>query len=403
MAKNSTRSISLARVSDMPLLQLAFRPFFLLGAVFSLVAMVIWGAFLQGGILLEPYGGLLWWHQHEMLFGFGMAIVIGFLLTAVQTWTGRRGVHGWPLAGLVALWLAGRLILAFPPEGAALIPALVDLALLPAVMLVMARPVLGARQWRNLIFVPVLGVLFLANVLMHLGMLRGDASMIRDAAHLTVLLSVLLMVVLGGRVIPFFTARRLERTQVARLKWLEASAIGVVVLLVCLQLASFAVALPDRGWASVALLAAGLNALRLTRWDGRRCLHEPLLWGLHLSYALMCVGLAMWGLAALKLLAPSLALHAITVGGMGTMMMAMMARVSLGHTGRPIETLPGMDVALEALGLATMLRTLIPVLWPQVMQWTLSLSALCWVLAFALFVWHYTVLLARPRADGKPG
>ncbi|SHL40195.1 NnrS family protein [Halomonas caseinilytica] len=403
MARHSIPPASTVPARGMAFWRLAFRPFFLLGAVFSLLAMAIWGAFWHGGVLLRPYGGMLWWHQHEMLFGFGMAIVIGFLLTAVQTWTGRRGLNGLPLAGLVVLWLAGRGVMAFPPGGHELLPMLVDLALLPVVTLVLAQAVIGARQWRNLVFLPVLGVLFLANASMHMGMLKGDAMMVRSGAHLTVLLIVLLMVVLGGRVIPFFTARRLGRPQVAGLKWLEFLAVGLVVVLVGMQVASFGAALPGAAWASASLSAAGFNVLRLARWGGWRCLHKPLLWGLHLSYLMMCVGLAMWGMVALQLIGPSLALHAITVGGMGTMMMAMMARVSLGHTGRPIETLPGIGMALGALVLAAVLRALIPALWPQAAHWTISLSILCWLLAFAMFVWRYAVPLMRPRVDGKPG
>lgn len=403
MASDTPLSASTTLTRSMPLWRLAFRPFFLLGALFSLAAMLVWGAFWHGDVLLRPYGGMLWWHQHEMLFGFGAAIVVGFLLTAVQNWTGQRGLNGLLLVGLVALWLAGRAVLAFPPEVAAIWPALVDLAFLPLAALVLARAVIRVRQWRNLIFVPVLGLLVLANALMHWGLIQGDGQLVRTAAQLAILLIALLMVVLGGRVIPFFTSRRLGRPQPARLKWLELVSMGMVMALVVMQLASLGVYLPGEAWAGVALLAAAVNALRLSRWEGLDCLHEPLLWGLHASYAFVCLGLAMWGLAALGLVNASLALHAITVGGIGTMMLAMMARVSLGHTGRPILSLPGIGLALGLMLLAAVLRALVPALWPQVSHWTLSLSILCWILAFTIFVWHYAKPLSTARVDGQEG
>lgn len=403
MARNAALSLSTTLARSMPLWRLAFRPFFLLGALFSLAAMLVWGAFWHGDVLLRPHGGMLWWHQHEMLFGFGVAIVVGFLLTAVQNWTGQPGLKGLPLAGLVALWLAGRALLAFPPEVASVWPAVIDLAFLPLAAGALASSVIRVRQWRNLIFLPVLSLLFVANALMHAGLLQGDGQMVRSGAHLTVLLIGLLMVVLGGRVIPFFTSRKLGRQQPERWKWLELASMGSVMALVVLQLLSLVATLPGWLWASVTWLAAAANLVRLCRWEGLRTRHEPLLWGLHASYGFVCLGLAMWGLAALGMLPLTLALHAITVGGIGTMMLAMMARVSLGHTGRPIRTLPGIGVALGLLLIAAVLRALVPAFWPQVSHWTLSLSILCWLLAFAVFVWHYTLPLLTPRVDGQDG
>ncbi|MFC3282061.1 NnrS family protein [Litchfieldella rifensis] len=403
MASESVMSPFSLLIRVMPLWRLAFRPFFLLGALFSLLAMLVWGAFWHGDILLRPHGGMIWWHQHEMLFGFGAAIVAGFLLTAVQNWTGQRSVQGLPLLALVGVWLLGRVLMAYPSGLSATWLALADTAFLPLTVLALAMPVVRVRQWHNLIFVPVLGLLALTNALMHWGVMQGDGQLIRAAAQLAILLIALLMVVLGGRVIPFFTSRRLGRPQSARLKWLELASMGTVMALVIMQLLSLGVYLPSGAWAGVALLAAAVNTLRLSRWEGLYCLREPLLWGLHASYAFVCLGLAMWGLAALGLVAASLALHAITVGGIGTMMLAMMARVSLGHTGRPILTLPGIGLALRLMLLAAVLRALVPVFWPQVSHWTLSLSILCWVLAFSIFVWHYAKPLSTARVDGQEG
>ncbi len=184
-------------------IRLAFRPFFLLGALFSLLSLLVWLAFWHGNLWLTPYGGMLWWHQHEMLFGFGSAIIAGFLLTAVQNWTGRPGLSGWPLLALVSLWLTARLLLAYAAHLPAWWLLLIDGAFLPLVALAMAKPVITVRMWRNLMFVPVLLALALTNIAMHVGVITGNALLIREAGHLAILIITLVMVLLGGRVIPF--------------------------------------------------------------------------------------------------------------------------------------------------------------------------------------------------------
>ncbi|WP_227370111.1 NnrS family protein [Halomonas sp. M20] len=403
--RSLTRPAQLTRL--MPVWRLAFRPLFLLGASFSLLAMLVWGGFWHGAILLEPVGGMIWWHQHEMLFGFVMAIVAGFLLTAVQNWTGQPSIKGWPLLGLVALWLAGRLLLAFPKalgDLDTLVIALVDLAFLPVVAAIMARLVMRVKQWRNLIFLPVLTLLFVANALMHAGVLRGDGELVRQGAYLAVLLIAQLIVILGGRVIPFFTSLRLKRQKPQPIPALEKLAIGsVAALVVTLLLAVVGLALPAIVTAVIALLAGAANLWRLARWEGWRALHEPLLWGLHVSYGFIALGLLMLGLAYLNLLPATLGIHALTVGGMSTMILAMISRVSLGHTGRPIETLPGIGLALGLMLAAALFRALIPAIWPQVTHWMLSLSILLWCLAYAVFLMLYTKPLLSARVDGKDG
>ncbi|UYG07665.1 NnrS family protein [Halomonas sp. M4R1S46] len=394
-------SLSPARL---PLARLAFRPFFLLASLFGVVALMVWLAFWHGDVLLRPQGGLLWWHQHEMLFGFAAAVVAGFLLTAVQNWTGLPSLRGWPLLGLVALWLAGRVLLAMPLGLPPLLPALVDLAFLVVVAAVMARLVIAARRWRNLVFLPALGLLVLANLAMHLGVLQGDAVLIRQGAYLAVLLITALMVVIGGRVIPMFTANRLGRAKPAPLPWLERLTLGSMAALVLAQLAAvLGLSLPGAGLAGLTGLAALANTLRLARWDGLHTLREPLLWGLHASYAFLCLGLAMWALAALGAFRVELAVHALTIGGMGTMMLAMMARVSLGHTGRAIESLPGIGVALALLIAAAVLRSPVLALFPGISHWTYNLGIIFWCLAYAIFLLHYALPLSTARLDGKDG
>lgn len=388
----------------MPLWRLAFRPFFLLGAAFSLLAILIWGAFWHGTVLLQPHGGMFWWHQHEMLFGFVAAIVVGFLLTAAHNWTGQRGLHGAPLLALAGLWLLGRLLMASPLGLSSWALMVIDVAFLPLATVALAWPIIRVRQWRNLIFVPMLALLALANGVMHRALVLGDSGLLRSASYLAVLLIVLLMVVLGGRVIPFFTSRRLQRPATRRPAWLEVIALGSVAAMVLAQLVSLAdVLLPATGWALLAFIAALANTLRLLGWEGWRSWREPLLWGLHLSYAFICIGLLMWGLAALGSVATSLAVHAFTVGGMAIMILAMMSRVSLGHTGRAIVTLPGIGIALFLLVSAAILRALLPTLWPQASHWALSLASVFWCLAFGLYLCRYAHVLLMRRIDGTEG
>ncbi|TFH87700.1 NnrS family protein [Billgrantia azerbaijanica] len=401
---SSSSSMSSLALARLPVARLAFRPFFLLAALFSVLAMVVWFAFWHGDILLRPHGGLVWWHQHEMLFGFAMAVVAGFLLTAVQNWTGLPSLKGGPLLALVGTWLAARLLMAFPLGLPAWLLALVDLLFLPVVGVVMARLVIAARRWRNLIFLPALALLTLANLAMHLGVMNGDAELIRQAAYLAVLLVTLLMTVVGGRVIAMFTANRLGRPRKAPIPALEYASLGSVLAVVLAQLlALLGVALPGPLLAGLLGLAAMANAVRLARWDGLASWREPLLWGLHASYAFIPVGLAMWALAALGGLRTELAVHALTIGGMGTMMLAMMARVALGHTGRQIRTLPGIGVALGLMVAAAIVRSPVLALFPQITHWTYNLSILFWCLAYLVFLFHYSAPLLSPRLDGKDG
>ncbi|MDW7745500.1 NnrS family protein [Halomonas sp.] len=404
MQSTSSSSVRSSTLSRLPVARLAFRPFFLLAALFSVLSLGVWFAFWHGDILLRPFGGLMFWHQHEMLFGFAAAVVAGFLLTAVQNWTGLPSLKGGPLLALVGVWLAGRLLMAFPMGLPPWLPVLADLAFLPVVAGVMARLVIAAKRWRNLVFLPALALLTLANLAMHLGVLTGDAELIRQAAYLAVLLFSLLMVVVGGRVIAMFTANRLGLTRRPPIPALEYASLGSVMAVVLGQLlVMLGVAIPDVLLAALMGLAALANAVRLLRWGGLYSWREPLLWGLHLSYAFIPVGLAMWALAVLGAFRAELAVHALTIGGMGTMMLAMMSRVSLGHTARPIRTLPGIGVALGLMVAAALLRSPVLALFPQITHWTYNLGIIFWCLAYGIFLVHYTGPLLSARADGKDG
>ncbi|WP_416138492.1 NnrS family protein [Halomonas sp. HK25] len=390
--------------AGLPVARLAFRPFFLFASLFSVLAMVVWFAFWHGDILLRPHGGLMWWHQHEMIFGFGAAVAVGFLLTAAQNWTGQPSLRGAPLLGLVGVWLLARLLIAFPMGLPAGLLMAIDLAFLPLAALALGRMVVAVRQWHNLVFVPILLLMAVANLAMHLGVMRGQLPPIREGGYLGVLLIATLMVLLGGRVIPFFTSRKLGRPKPADWPMLERLSLGAIYVVVLLQLAVLlTVELPPGllGWAM--LVAAAANGVRLVRWEGWRALSEPLLWGLHLSYAFIVVGLVMWALALTGVFRVELALHALAIGGIASMMLAMMSRVALGHTGREIRTLPGIGLALGLMFAGAVLRSPVLAMFPQITHWTYNLSILFWCIAYLIFLFHYTVPLLATRVDGKDG
>lgn len=381
-----------------PILRLGFRPFFLLGAALAALAIPVWIAALQGWALPAPVGGWLDWHRHELVFGFAGAIIAGFLLTAVQTWTGRPSLSGRPLALLVGLWLLGRLSWWIPSVWLLL---LFNMAFLLAVAGVMARLLWAVRQRRNYPIVLVLMLLAAVDLLSLLGVLLQHDAWQRQGSQAAIWLVAAMMTLIGGRVIPFFTQRGLGRLEMVQpWAWLDL-ALLVGTLLLALLTGSGLLLQPHWGGA-VLLLALGLgHGIRLGRWFDRGLLRVPLLWSLHLAYAWMvlaCLGLALWhtGVAVPF----SQVLHALTVGAMAGLILAMLARVSLGHTGRPLQLPRGFAVAFALLNLAALLRVLGVSFAYQPALW---LAALAWVLAFAQFLFCYGPMLCRTRADGHPG
>lgn len=382
-----------------PLLRLGFRPFFLFGVVLAALAIPLWVvAWLGGASFPAPQAGWLAWHRHELVFGFAGAIISGFLLTAVQTWTGQASISGRPLGLLAVLWLLGRLSWWLP--SAEVLLALNVLFLL-AVAAVMARLLWAVRQQRNYPIVAVLLLLTAADTLTLLGVLQHNDAWQHQGSLAAVWLVVAMMTLIGGRVIPFFTQRGLLRiTAVQPWPWLDWSLLlGSVV----------AGVLAGLGWFSMPSVMAGLllmllgigHAVRLYRWFDRGLLGVPLLWSLHLAYTWLvigCVALALWHWGAP--ITASQALHALTVGSVGGLILAMLARVSLGHTGRPLSLPKGFAVAFVLLNLAALARVVGVSFAYQPALW---MAALCWSLAFAQYLYCYGPMLCRTRVDGHPG
>ncbi|AIL61346.1 NnrS family protein [Pseudomonas alkylphenolica] len=383
-----------------PLLRLAFRPFFLAGCGLALLAVPLWLAALNGSLGdWQPAGGWLAWHRHELVFGFGLAIIAGFLLTAGQTWTGQPGLSGTPLAALALLWLAARIAwLANLPWP---LLALLELAFPLIVALLMGAMLWRVRQKRNYPVVLVLLLLTAADAVSVYGLLQGHDGWQRQGVLSAIWLVAAMMGLIGGRVIPFFTQRGLGRVEgVAPWPWLDWLLLAGAALVAVLYAAGPALA--ANVWIGLLFAALTLgHGVRLWRWHDRGLWRVPLLWSLHLAYgwlALACLGMALWHFGVP--LNPSLAVHCLTIGAMAGLILAMIARVSLGHTGRPLQPPAGMTLAFILLNLAGVSRVLL-VLWlPLAGLW---LAAVCWVGAFALYAWRYAPMLLRARVDGHPG
>ena len=387
-----------------PILRQAFRPMFLFGAVFSIIAMALWGLALAGVIRLNPYANIMFWHQHEMLFGFVAAIIVGFLLTAVQNWTGQRATHGKMLLVLSFVWLAGRLLMLFGGGLPAWLVVTVDLLFLPLAALLFARIVVMAGNNRNLFFVPVLVLLTLANVVMHAGVQFGQFAWVQYGSLSAVLVVTLIMAIVSGRVLPMFTANGTQTPKVPPLLWLDRTALGSLWLLVVLHLFLLTGYLP--GWFMAALfgLSAVTTAWRLLRVKFWITWRVPLLWSLHAAVAFIPLGLALFALRhAGFAIGQSAAVHALTAGAMGVMILSMMARVSLGHTGRMLKPKTIMSVAFVLIIGAALIRVLAGWAIPgATMGWYLYATA-GWVIAYSLYVIVYTPILIKPREDGRPG
>ena len=374
---------------------LGFRPFYLLASVYAAASVALW-ACEYAGYLRTPYLRNPLWHGHEMLFGYTIAVVAGFLFTAVRNWTGRPTPAGPVLAGFALLWIAGR-ALVFTPY--ALASALVNAAFPVAVAIGIAGPLLQSGNRRNYFFVGLLlavGLVELALHLSQLGALRWPAR-----ASLQAGLDIVLFViaVMGGRVIPMFTNNAIPDAQAVRKPWLERLALGGVLALLGADL----LPAPDAALAALAGCVAVVHAARLYLWHPWRTLARPLVWVLHVSYAWVVIHLVLRALAATGLVSESLALHALTVGVIGGMTIGMMTRTARGHTGRPLVA-DGFEVTCYVLvQLAAVVRVFGGMLLPGAYLATVIVSAACWSAAFALYAVRYWAVLSRPRLDGKPG
>ncbi len=377
-----------------------FRPFFLLAASWAALAVPLWLVVYAGIGAVPTLMPPPIWHAHEMVFGYVMATVAGFLLTAIPNWTGRLPLQGRPLAALAALWLAGRIGVFLSASIGAAAAAVLDLAFPIALLAAIAREIVAGRNWRNLPMVAALSLLLAGNALVHAQALDW-ASTAELGNRLGVGTLLMLISLVGGRIVPSFTRNWLAKNgppgaSPTPFGWVDRCALAVTAA----ALAAWVV-VPDAAWSAWLELAAALAlAVRLARWRGIGTWREPLLWVLHLGYAWLVLGFLLLAMNELvPYLPPTTPLHALTVGAIGTMTLAVMTRASLGHTGRQLAAGPGTTTIYSLVTLAAGLRLLAPLAGANYLV-ALGLAAAAWSGAFGLFVVLYVRPLTTPRVTG---
>ncbi|MBM4221692.1 MAG: NnrS family protein [Gammaproteobacteria bacterium] len=386
-----------------PLFAYGFRPFFFFCGLYALLVMPAWLLIRTADV--APFSGLpaQLWHAHEMLFGFSIAAISGFLLSGVPSWTRNRGFGGLPVFSLTLAWLAGRAAFALAPFCSLPVLAAVELAFLPLLVALIAPPIIRERN-RNIAMLAVLAALWIADAAFLLGVARSDAVLASRALLTAMNIILLLLTIVGGRILPAFTSNALRRTGTSfslhRYAWLETILPIAMIAVIALDMVQ-----PGRlpqGW--LAIVVAVLHAVRLSGWRSLRTRGDPMLWVLHLAYAWLPLGFALKGIALLGNVDwAQYWQHGFGIGAIATMILAVATRTALGHTGRPLVVGRPIVVAYLLVGLAALLRVAGPVLWPGAYPAVLLAAGLCWMLAFLIFIVVYAPILGRPRADGRPG
>lgn len=373
-----------------------FRPFFLLGALYSFLSLFIWGGFYAGHIvppdfMIDPIS----WHAHEMIYGFTIAIVAGFLLTAVANWTGGAPARQIHLAGLGLIWLVGRIVMGFDLGLPAPVIIAIEASFIPALALSLAIPLLKSWNKRNFVFLFLLSVLFACDMCFFI---LED----RLPLYIAVMVIITMISLIGGRIIPAFTVAALRRREEEAFQKPQEK----LDILALISLTSIVLTLLFFGVQSIPLAIAAftssiIHILRLRNYHTLKILNDPMVWILHVGYIWVIVGLLLIGLAALNIVAFSTALHALTAGAIGSMTLGMMCRVSLGHTGRNLIANTLTIFTFILMQCSALIRVVAPIIAPDLTTEWIILSASFWSVCFAIYVFIYTPMLWKPRPDGR--
>ncbi len=374
---------------------LGFRPFYLLASGFAALSIALW-ALQFSGLLSHAYLQGPLWHAHEMLFGFAMAVLVGFLLTAGRNWSGQDTPTGKPLAAMAMLWLAGRILVLTPWGWAA---ALVNTAFPLAAAIALGMAFYKGRNRRNYFFVALLLLMGMAELSVHLATL--GLLQIPGWAGIGIALDVMLFVlaVMAGRVIPMFTNNGVPGAKAVRQPQLEKGVLGLTLALLLADLLH----LSGNALFLLALLGAAAHLVRWLLWQPWKTLRNPLVWVLHMAYAWIPLHLLLRALAEAGWVPSSAATHALTVGAIGCMVMGMMTRTAMGHTGRPLRAGATEVVCYVLVGLAAMVRVGLPLLAPSMTYQAVIGASLLWSAGFAWYAYRYWPILSRARSDGLPG
>ncbi len=380
------------------ILSYGFRPFFLAGAFYAALAILLWLPMFFGELGTLSVFSPRDWHIHEMLYGYLPAVMTGFLFTAIPNWTGRLPVRGAPLLGLLALWLAGRVAVSTSAVIGWAPAAAVDCAFLVVVVAVAAREIVAGKNWRNLRVLVLISVLAVANILFHLqAHVAGTAEY---GTRLGIAVAVMLVGVIGGRIVPSFTHNWLVQANPGRLP-VPFGRFDMIVLLISAVTLLIWVVVPAGPVVGAFLLAAGmLHLIRLARWAGDRTFGSRLVLILHVGYAFVPVGFLLMSASAFDLVSPTAGIHAWGVGAVGVMTIAVMTRASLGHTGQRLEA----SLATQAIYAAVVVAALARICAALHPAWSMALlhvAAFAWVAAFLGFAVGFGPLLLGARPAGE--
>ena len=386
-------------MNNSPLLALGFRPFYTLAALFAVFAVALWLVSFTG---VAQFGGQLQgvlWHSHEMVFGFIPAVIAGFLFTAVRNWTGLPTPTRWTLGSIVLVWFVARMLLLTGPFG---LGVLLDVLFLPLVTVGVAIPIFRSANKRNYKVVAIVVAMAVLHFVYHLAAGGEVPAWLSRASLFAVIdITAILFAVVGGRVIPAFTRNAVPGSDPVNVKWVEVIAFGSLVLLAMTSLLSGALVLPAWLPISLAFIAAASHALRLAHWQPGLTRDNPLLWMMPVAYSWLPVALILRGLSGLGTVFPGSWIHALAAGALTSLMVAMMMRSTLGHTGRKLVASRADVIVFLLLQIAVILRVLAGVVADH--RTMTIIAGIIWMLAFAGFLLRYAPMLLKARVDGKPG
>ena len=381
------------------LLALGFRPFYLLAGLTAVLGLLMWLLSYTGKAQFGTYLQGVFWHSHEMMFGFIAAAMTGFLFTAVRNWTGLPTPVGAMLGGIALLWILARVLLL---SGPATLAVAVDLVFLPAVAVGVAIPILRSRNKRNYKVLGILVALCTLHFVFHFA-LTGElpAWLSRTSLLAAIDTVVILFALIGGRVIPAFTRNAVPGSDPIHKQWLEVCAFGLLLLIAAMTLLGESIALAPWVPVTLLLLAAAAHALRLAYWQPQLTLNNPLLWMMPVAYSWLPLALFLRGLSSFAIVVPGTWIHALTAGALSSLIVAMMMRSSLGHTGRELIASRADVASFLLLQLAAILRVIAGMTGSY--RAMVITSGVVWMLAFLVFLLRYAPMLLQPRVDGRPG
>lgn len=386
----------ISKQDSFAMFRLGFRPFFLLGSVSGVISLVVWLASFQGLTIILPANSL--WHAHEMLFGFVMAIVVGFLLTASANWANKPGLQGVKLGILTGVWLLGRLLFLVPEVGHEL-RMIVDLSFQPLAIIFLYPYLKSSSNKANLAFIGLLTSLWVCNLLFHLDQIKILQGFARQSLLASIQIVIIILVVISGRVIPFFTKRAIPDYRGINIPWLNH--ITNVFTLAFVGTYLFVESGPLLFWLGIA--NAILHSARLYVWFDYKILKSPILFILYLGYSWLVVAFFASSLATRGFISSSLATHAFSASAISIMIVGMMTRVTLGHTGRKIFASKTTILTYTLIVTGSLVRFFAPLLFSEHYSSVILLAGILWSGALITFIAEYASILTRPRIDGKAG